>query len=413
MSARVLIVCYYFPPMGLAGVRRPLALFKKLSAYGYDADILTVKPVTYFVYEPELLEGLDLSRVHRSGSADPQRIMWLLGKRTVTPSVSTTARRVLTRVFPDSKRGWVRPATKLGRTLVENYRYRAIISTSPPISAHLVAMTLAREFKLPWIADFRDFWTMERIEDQYDSPRLIKKGEAMLNRIREAATEITGVNELIVEYLGKGEMIRNGFDLDRAKLWSDTPDSDRFVIGVSGNEVEKGNLQSLWNLLRELTKLNPLLLKRLTLVKAGLGNEESFRAQAHGLSPDIKVEFLGYLKGEEYLKQLSRASVLYIGLTDDMGDSILPSRIFELLASGRSILASCRPESELAGLIKDNRCGISFTDQTADQGARELMSLMQLHETNQLTIKPLPEFIRDYSTDKMTKRFAIILDRIV
>ncbi len=116
----ILIICYYFPPLGLAGVRRPLALLKKMTALGHSVDILTVKPVTYFVYEPELLKGLDLSRIFRAGSTDPQRIMYLLGKRTITPGGAKSAKGMSPGIFPDSKKGRVRPAIKLGRTLVEN-----------------------------------------------------------------------------------------------------------------------------------------------------------------------------------------------------------------------------------------------------------------------------------------------------
>lgn len=413
MNRRVLIVCYYFPPMGLAGVRRPLALFNKLPDYGYQPDILTVKPVTYFVYEPHLLEGLDNARIHRSGSSDPQRLMWLLGKRTVTPAMAGPARTISSNVFPDSKKGWVRPAVNLGRTLIENYRYDAIISTSPPISAHLIARKLAGEFKLPWLADFRDFWTMDRIEDQYDRPSLIKKGQELLGQITTSASEITGVNEQIVEYLGRGETIRNGFDAERVKLWRTESDHDRFLIGVPANQVGKANLDPLWKLLASLGQADPSVYKRIGLLQVGVMAPDQFTAQARNVSSDLQVECLGYLKGDEYLNQLSRASAIYVGLTDDMADSIVPSRIYELLASGRSLLAYCRPESELARLIEDNRCGLSFTNETIRPAVERLTTLLELHTTNQLSISPLPEFVQEFSTDKMTEKFAKILDRII
>lgn len=413
MNKRVLIVCYYFPPIGLAGVRRPLALFNKLPDYGYQPDILTVKPVTYYVYEPHLLEGLDNSRVHRAGSSDPQRIMWLLGKRTITPSIAKPAKTVSSRIFPDSKKGWIRPAIKLGRTLIENYRYDAIISTSPPISAHMIAKKLASEFGLRWIADFRDFWTMDRIEDQYDRPSLVKKGQQLRGQIARSASEITGVNEQIVDYLGRGEMIRNGFDAERVKLWKTKTDHERFLIGVPSNQIGKVNLDPLWKLLASLGKVNPSIFKRIGLLQVGVMAPDQFTTQAANVSSDLQVECRGYLKGDEYIDQLSRASAIYVGLTDDMADSIVPSRVYELLASGRSLLAYCRPTSELAGLINNNRAGLSFTNETITKAAEQLTALLELHTTNQLTINPFPEFVHEYSTDKMVERFADILNRII
>ncbi len=145
MKARVLLVAYYFPPLGMAGVGRPLNLFKHLPSFGYDCDLLTVKPVAYRKYEPELLDGLDLSRIYRAGSFDPQRIMYLLGIRQVNPRTIARGSAVGEKLFPDSKIGWVRPAVRLGKKLHARNQYAAVISTSPPISSHLVGMRLAKE----------------------------------------------------------------------------------------------------------------------------------------------------------------------------------------------------------------------------------------------------------------------------
>ena len=56
---RILLICYYFPPLGGAGISRPLALFKHLKKFGYECDVLTVKNVAYHFYAPDLLDGLD------------------------------------------------------------------------------------------------------------------------------------------------------------------------------------------------------------------------------------------------------------------------------------------------------------------------------------------------------------------
>ena len=67
--------------------------------------VLTVKPVTYWAYEPELLDGLDTSRVYRSGSRDPQRIMHLLGVRRIKASAIQGSAKITDKFFPDSKVG--------------------------------------------------------------------------------------------------------------------------------------------------------------------------------------------------------------------------------------------------------------------------------------------------------------------
>jgi len=142
---KTLLVCYYFPPLGGAGVGRPLALYKHLAESGWECHVLTVKPVVYRVYEPELLDGLDTSRIYRAGSYDPQRLIYLLGSRKVSDAVIRRSKRVSERFFPDPKVGWVKPAIRQGRVVASNNCYDVIISTSPPLSSHLVAKQLATE----------------------------------------------------------------------------------------------------------------------------------------------------------------------------------------------------------------------------------------------------------------------------
>src|SRR5262245_58530051 len=74
MARHVLIVSYFFPPMGGVGCLRALKLAKFLPRFGWEASILTTKVPAYYCYD-ETLEG-ELpagTRVLRSGSADPFR----------------------------------------------------------------------------------------------------------------------------------------------------------------------------------------------------------------------------------------------------------------------------------------------------------------------------------------------------
>ena len=105
-KGRVLLICYYFPPLGGAGVGRTLSLFNELGDFGYDSHVLTVKPVVYRMYEEELLEQLDSSRIFRSGSIDPQRLLYLFGLRKVSSKYADGSRLVSKSFFPVSKVGW-------------------------------------------------------------------------------------------------------------------------------------------------------------------------------------------------------------------------------------------------------------------------------------------------------------------
>lgn len=409
---KVLLVCYYFPPLGLGGVGRPLNLFKKLPAFDYDCHILTVKPVTYRLYEPELLEGLDKKKIFRSGSHDPQRLMYIFGVRKLNDRILKSSRRASDKFFPDSKAGWVKPAIRLGRTLVNNYRYAAVISTSPPVSSHLIAKQLAQDFDIPWVADFRDFWTSYKVEDSFTEKKNIEKGLKLLEEIKKDAAAVTVVNPTIAEYLDSEEIITNGFDSDTAQLWSTSKDTGSFYIGLLGNQNESKAVEPLFKVLTVLRKTAPVLFDRIKIIQVGQVDKEWFESVLDKFDLRNRCQIHGFQKRQDTVRLLSDASLFYIGLDASGEQKIMPSRMFDLLASGRPVLSFVAAESEIARLLGLTGAGIYFHDDTIDKAAEYLRQNIEKSASGNMHITPLPEYARPYSSEAMVEKFARLLDSL-
>src|SRR5919109_814038 len=75
-SHKVLVIAYYFPPLGLSGVQRTLKFVKYLPQFGWEPTVLTVTPTGYYAQDPSLLEEIRDRpiRIERVGSLDPNRI---------------------------------------------------------------------------------------------------------------------------------------------------------------------------------------------------------------------------------------------------------------------------------------------------------------------------------------------------
>ncbi|HUV31820.1 MAG TPA: hypothetical protein VMY05_12125 [Acidobacteriota bacterium] len=411
MNRKVLLICYYFPPLGLGGVGRPLNLFKKLPACGWDCDVLTVKPVAYRAYEPELLDGVDTKDVHRSGSRDPQRLLYLAGVRRVGDSAADRARKVSARFFPDSKIGWVKPAVRLGRKLVRQNRYHALLSTSPPVSAHLVARQLRSDAGLPWVADFRDFWTSYKVEDTFDEPSLVTRGKQLLAAIVDEATEITTVNQAVSEYLGCGRVVTNGYDADLAANWQPPADADQFVIGLLGSFSAEVPVAPLFRALSCLREVSPSEFDKLRLLQVGQVDPDWFAAQLkeYALHERCDVKLLQGRK--ETIRLLSATSLMYTATS--VGEAkILPSRVFDLLASGRPILACAPGDSEVGRLIEATGSGACFDESSLGRAVDFLTEIIRARETGGRDITPLPDYARKYSSEEMAGSFASILDNL-
>jgi len=61
--------------------------------------------------------------------------------------------------YPDTEKKWRNPAIKIGNSLLDEEKFDAIISSSSPVTAHIIANNLKKKYKLPWLADLRDLWT--------------------------------------------------------------------------------------------------------------------------------------------------------------------------------------------------------------------------------------------------------------
>jgi hypothetical protein len=90
----VLIIAYYFPPMGLSGVQRTQKFVKYLPQFGWKPTVITVTPTGYFAQDYTLLEELKHLEVeiHRVGSLDPTR---LFKKKGVVQMPSERVRKTL------------------------------------------------------------------------------------------------------------------------------------------------------------------------------------------------------------------------------------------------------------------------------------------------------------------------------
>jgi len=61
--------------------------------------------------------------------------------------------------IPDARKFWIKPSVNFLKKEIERDDYKAIITTGPPHSLHIIGLSLKKETGCKWIADFRDPWT--------------------------------------------------------------------------------------------------------------------------------------------------------------------------------------------------------------------------------------------------------------
>src|SRR5262249_45098538 len=132
--------------------------------------------------------------------------------------------------------------TEARKVLSEN-RYDAIIATGEPFILFRYARLLSKEFDVPWIADYRDGWSTDRINPPKSIAEklVIRHARYLEKKLVEDAAMITTAsptykNDLQKLFPAKHiEVVYNGFDNDTVQALPEIEqDKQTFRIAYAG-----------------------------------------------------------------------------------------------------------------------------------------------------------------------------------
>src|SRR5215216_1576612 len=181
---RVLVIAYYFPPLGGAGVQRILKFVKYLPEFGWTTTVVSTRSRVYGTHDETLLDEIPegIRVVRTPGFPVARWLGILLGKLGLR-------RLRLWALWPDGGLGWAPAAFLAARRELRRERPDVVFSTSAPYGGHLVALALHRLTGIPWVADFRDEWASNPHLAQ--QPRLLAEASRRAERgIARAADRI-------------------------------------------------------------------------------------------------------------------------------------------------------------------------------------------------------------------------------
>lgn len=253
-----LIIAYEFPPIGGSGVLRTVKFVKYLTLYGWQSIVLTVKrdesllqssdstfldelPTSVKIYRVKVF---DLYDVYKSfGGKKKQGGSYYNSKaQSSLEGIAVRFNKAVdSLLIPDAKIGWYPTAIRAGRRIFTENIIDVIYSTSPRNTAHLIARRLSRRFKTPWVADFRDPWTMSFLEPEHPFPfnRWDYQMERSVFRDADAIVAVRrGIFDQALQRFPfldstKMHLIPNGFDEEDFK--DVTPQKfDKFTILYTG-----------------------------------------------------------------------------------------------------------------------------------------------------------------------------------
>ena len=399
---KVLIVTYYWPPSGGAGVQRWMKFSKYLPESGWEPLILTVDPefAAYPVKDNSLMEDLPSSvrvfttpatNYFRIYNKDQTRIPSAGFANSIDNSLKGKALRFIRGNFfiPDPRRGWNKYAFQKACELIESEGIQNIITTSPPHSTQLIGLKLKKKYPdINWIADLRDPWTNIYYYSQF-YPTFISKWidrkyeETVLGKTDKIITVGFSLKKLFLSKIkgieSKTEVITNGYDEDDFSGFfsSDPPVFTITYVGTLSVIYPVDGFLKALQLLKE--KNNEFILRFIGSVA------QSQKELIQSVTSYLNREFIPYVGHSAAVKFMLNSSVLLLIIPNHQSNkSIITGKIFEYIASGKPIICLGPSDGDAAEIIRTGGYGRTF-DYSDSTGIYEY--LMQLVSGNSLTEK--------------------------
>lgn len=432
---KVLIITYYWPPVGGAGVQRWLKFSKYFRQYGWEPIIYTPSNPDFPIFDETLLNDVPQNiTVLKTPINEPynfyRKIMGKKKTETVNQGFLSEGKEnsflqslmiwIRGNFFiPDARKFWIKPSITYLSNYIKQNKVDAIISTGPPHSMHLIAMGIKQKFNIPWIADFRDPWTQI---DFYSQLRLSKYADAkhkkLEKKVLSLANKIVTVSNSCASDLSaiagrKVDVVTNGFDTDDfapIAIGSDKSLLNGFLFHHTGALNKDRNPITLWKVLGDLSNENADFKRDLKLKFTGKTDSVVFESLKNvGLQNNF--EKTDYLSHNEVVKLMIQSPMLLLPLNNTPNNKgVLSGKLFEYLAAKRPIFGVGLKDGDAALILKETNSGVMCGFNDYESTKKEILKLYEQYKSNQLKIQS--GSIEKYSRENCAKQYADYLSEI-
>jgi len=351
---RILFLTHYFAPDTTSNCIIMTELARELSRLGHDITVVTSFPhydhnVVPEEYRWRIIEQTqeDRVRVYRTYVYLPQQKRWVGGRFLSYASYNVMS------------------------TIVSVFlaRHDVILAPSPPLTVGITACVLSKRWKTPYVYNVQDIFPEVAVElGVLRNPTLIRFFEWLERLVYDKAAAISVLSEgFRRNVLSKGvcaqkiRVIPNLVDVEYIRpMPKDNPFArqhqwhDRFVVMYAGNV---GRSQSLETLLEAACLLRDLSDLQVAIVGNGaMKMDLEAMAQKFNL---YNVTFLPFQPREVLPEMYAAANVSLVILKGGIGERSVPSKIYTIMASGRPMITSLDPDSEVWRVVDESRCGLN------------------------------------------------------
>ena len=420
---KVLIISYYFNQKEMIGSIRLRGLAKYLPKFGWKPIVLTIKlnNESDLCFKTVETEYLDLM-------ASWKAKVGLNPKNTVKNQLKIENKKnkrglidflldgwVELFAYPDAQKNWYKPAVEAASELLETEHFDAMLSSSSPVTCHLIANELKKRYNIPWVADLRDLWTQNPYFNHFFIRNILERRlELKTFKNVDALTTTTAYFKRDLEELHKSSKvysILNGFDPSYEN--HGTLLKDKFNLIYTGNLYKgKRDPEPLFKALNELINNNNINAKLISVEFYG-SNEDWLLNDVNKYHLENVVKICGVLPRNEVLKKQKESQVLLLLTWNNPKEKgVIPGKIFEYLAAKRPILSIGNSNGLVRKLIESTNTGV-VPSNVEEIKSSILMFYNEFTSSGKVKYTGISHEINKYSQVSMAEKFSYVLNQII
>jgi hypothetical protein len=428
---RILLVAFHFAPSTAVGALRWTTMTSMLAEAGYAIDVITAAPqaqgaadteghpvVVRHVARPrdwlnarvtQLLRVRDRLRVRFRGATatdatrapghemvrphawnphawnphawNPRAVTWdaeVGPPRRWRAWPSQLRGYLAAQLGMREERGWALRALDVARSLAERHTYRVVITSGPPFWPMAVGAAIAKERGVPFLADYRDPWTLDQVADPGDAwsagwhlrraleRRFLREVHTIVMNTEPAAAEMRRAFPALA---GKVVVVGNGSD---ATARRDAPTRTRFVVMYAGSLYNRRDPRLLFQASRRVIEefgLTPAQfgVRLIGEVQEYAGVATSDHAAQAGIGAYVSIERA--LPRAEALDAAAEACVL-VCLPDGLRYNV-QAKVYEYIQLECWLLAFVAPGSAMEQILQPLGADLVL-DESVESAARHL-----------------------------------------
>ena len=372
---RILFLSQYFPPEMGAPAARIFELSRRWVKNGAKVTVITgfpnhptgVKPLEYRnkIFMREEQDGISVIRTYIYATPNEGFFKRIIGFMSFMLSSITQG-------------------------TIQSGKQDIIIATSPQFFVAVAGYVISRIKRIPFIFEVRDIWPESIIQlGIVKNILLIKLLVTLELFLYDKAIHIVGVADSTVGLLTargipseKISIIKNGVDIDLFDQHVDAKSlkrrlnfSDKFLISYIGTHGLSHALDKVLDAAKILRENNKI---RFLFIGEGAEKKKLIK-KAKNLNLD-NVTFFDQIKKNELPEYYAISDMILVPLRDlPIFRSVIPSKIFEIMAMAKPILISAKGESRNV-VVEEAKAGISIEPENAIDLAHQISEVYEKKE---------------------------------